>query len=209
VIISLIFSIGCSKKNNGLIDKVKVFESTMIKFENLLITYDDYKANLNTVFSSSYSYELLDNKVIYGYTDDNEEYQEFKVSDFEGLSMDELKLHREKIKKLNEIAGIDNSKLNITVKVSDVYKDSKFDWKYVFTRESRKSNFNEGKMITNKRYTFTSEDDERVIKSIDVFGPVLDEDDATDEELDYMKYQTAPNNEKVKYIETFNIIESD
>lgn len=220
ILITLFLVYGCTSKevsresfNEQLVEKVKILEINDLKFTRLEITYEEYHKNIEGILDNSLSH--MDDKSIFAYTDENDNLLQFNGIDLKGLSMDELKFHRSNIMEQSKKYNDDLFNYNnyeYTFSISDVYDPEMHGWKYVFTQgianiKSEQNYIN----IVNKRYTFAEiEGKWKVINIEESIGfynngmKLVDNKDATVEDvMEMLKYQTA-NNEKVEYIMTFD-----
>ncbi|RKD33435.1 hypothetical protein [Thermohalobacter berrensis] len=205
---------GCQQEislNKKLSEKVKIVEEKDYLFSKLEVTYEDYKEATKDIISDSCSY--IENKLIYGYTDNGKKI-EVRGIDLKGLSKEEFKKHKQK---WNELVKKFNLKLDddkVTIRISGSYDANvnDKDYKYVYSQQIRESNDKENSVyIINKRYTFEKQDDSWKIINIDSYissySDKLKESGLSKNELiSKMKYGTH-NNKAVEYILSFALKE--
>ncbi|MTI47454.1 hypothetical protein [Sporosalibacterium faouarense] len=219
ILILLFLISGCETQESSsqsieekMIDKVKILAVNDIKFKHLDITYSDYKSNIEGILVDWFP--DLDDEVIFSSYDENGQLKEFKGIDLKGLSIDDLKAHKEKLKKdmqYNMTSFISNENVENTLKISDVYDPNVNDFRYVFTQRITKFHDEKNTVdYVNKRYTLQKIDNEWKIINIEKSmtwyydGLTVNGKDGekaiTLEELIKMPKYTSYNNEEIEYI---------
>lgn len=154
----LIAIIGCeiseipnrNALNESLVNKVKLYERNEYLFDNLAISYNEYKKNIRDIVVSFFPYK--DNQVVFVYND-----IKLKGEDLEKMTSKEWEVHKNKIASI--FAKNNNDIVDTAYEISDVHNSKDYNRKYVFVKIIKKYNYkNNLETHTNKRYTFSIED---------------------------------------------------
>jgi len=226
VIVFILSLIGCTQNkildiNELIIEKTKTYEIYEDQFIRLQISYDEFKKNMKDIVIDI---NYLDDKELFGYSGISGNRMYF-AKDLVGFTLEEIKLLLEDVendlRKQYEEKGWDYDKYkketeieygnpSVEVKISNVYDDRDYNWKYVFSQTYIKyNNKNNTEQYINKRYRFVEENGEWKILNVDQSSIHWDKDSEMKEELlKKLSYQTF-NNEPIEYIEIVKLSRDD
>ena len=222
VLLMIIGLIGCRNKEaqkNTFIEKVKILETNEFKLDALEITYDEFKENISGIFPQKfekYYLEKKENTLILDW--DN---KKLYIKDLENKSKEELDNYRKMVHEYSKKYGFD--KFEERVEISNENYEGTFDGeKRVYSKKTQIHYFEETEPLEELNFTlydFKKIDDEWKIsnikssyvrKNVKIYDRQIGKmREATPEEFKEILASSAftpENNNKIKYVESFNLI---
>ncbi|MGO1368883.1 MAG: hypothetical protein ACTHVE_02790 [Senegalia sp. (in: firmicutes)] len=195
--ISLLSCTESDDEKESLTEKVITFEENQNKLENLAITYEEYKENVDDVTTDNFL-KSKDKDVLI--VIDEKAYTNSDLNDLSKSQIENLK------KEVKDIEG--KMKLTIIdkrIEVSKAYETEDENKQYIFSKTTEIDE-SDTEIIMTKRYTLIKEDDNWKIQNIhfDVISVPRNTDQ--DELVSNLKYQTK-NNEEIKYVKDIDLME--
>ena len=197
--ISLLSCAENDDEKESLTEKVITFEENQNKLENLDVTYDGYKENVDDITTDNFL-ESKDKDVLI--VIDEKSYTNSDLNDLSKSQIENLK------KEVKDIEG--KMKLTIIdkrIEVSKAYETEDENKQYIFSKTTEVDE-SDTETIMTKRYTLIKEDDNWKIQNIhfDVISIPRNTDQDKDELVSNLKYQTK-NNEEIEYVKEIDLME--
>ncbi len=204
----MIGTTGCNSKeveNNQFIEKVKILETNEIDLDFLEITYDEFKENINGVFTpknGNYYFENKDKRFFL-----NVDGEDLRMKDLENITEEEFKKYQEIIADNFKEDGI--QKIDLKIEISDENYESIFEGeKRVYSKTTQIVYFDNKEPVETlifKAYDFKSVDNKWGISKIEKSYAKASKysEKALKTKLAFTAF-TPENNRKIKYVESIN-----